>query len=302
MNQYNDNNNNYLPIIIVITQNYDDNKTEIMEKIIQDEFKDLNRDIKIMPVIAKDYVQKKKNKEDIYKKEGIDELIKISFEKSQKAIYPACLKSITEKTVQAFNLKTEEKKQKLKEELKEKSQIILNEITENDEIEQSISKLSTIFEQTLNTFFEIVNISEESKNDVKLFLDDLCKWCVEILNPVVSGLIKENSDELSKLLLKEQVNVKRNNNVHKNLDNEKTLEDYENQCEEELKPSIINQVYYLAVKDIYNIISENLIKISEDVIKEKYDEILPELKNGISDEKLKKLSDKIIQEIVNKQN
>lgn len=302
MNQYNDNNNNYLPIIIVITQNYDDNKTEIMEKIIQDEFKDLNRDIKIMPVIAKDYVQKKKNKEDIYKKEGIDELIKISFEKSQKAIYPACLKSITEKTVQAFNLKTEEKKQKLKEELKEKSQVILNEITENDEIEQSISKLSTIFEQTLNTFFEIVNISEESKNDVKLFLDDLCKWCVEILNPVVSGLIKENSDELSKLLLKEQVNVKRNNNVHKNLDNEKTLEDYENQCEEELKPSIINQVYYLAVKDIYNIISENLIKISEDVIKEKYDEILPELKNGISDEKLKKLSDKIIQEIVNKQN
>ena len=115
-------------------------------------------------------------------------------------------------------------------------------------------------------------------------------------------MIKENSDELSKLLLKEQVNVKRNNNVHKNLDNEKTLEDYENQCEEELKPSIINQVYYLAIKDIYNIISENLIKISEDVIKEKYDEILPELKNGISDEKLKKLSDKIIQEIVNKQN
>ena len=155
------------------------------------------------------------------------------------------MKSITEKTVQAFNLKTEEKKQKLKEELKEKSQVILNEITENDEIEQSISKLSTIFEQTLNIFFEIVNISEESKNDVKLFLDDLCKWCVEILNPVVSGLIKENSDELSKLLLKEQVNVKRNNNVHKNLDNEKTLEDYENQCEEELKPSIINQVYYI---------------------------------------------------------
>lgn len=120
MNQYNDNNNNYLPIIIVITQNYDDNKTEIMEKIIQEEFKDLNRDIKIMPVIAKDYVQKKKNKEDIYKKEGIDELIKISFEKSQKAVYPACLKSITEKTVQAFNLKTEEKKTKIKRRIKGK--------------------------------------------------------------------------------------------------------------------------------------------------------------------------------------
>ena len=73
MNQYEDNS---LPIIIVITQNYDDNITETMAKLIQEEFKALKRDIKILPVVAKDYIQIKKNKEIITEKEGIDELIK----------------------------------------------------------------------------------------------------------------------------------------------------------------------------------------------------------------------------------
>ena len=295
MNQYED---NQLPIIIVITQNYDDNKTEIMTKMLQEEFKTLNREIHILPVIAQDYIQEKKKNKIIIEKEGIDELLKISFEMSKKAIYPAFLKSIEEKTSQAFDIKTEEKKNTLKEKLKENVQIILNNITENDEITQSISKLSTIFENTLNIFFEITNISQESKNNITLFLEDLCKWCIEKLNTVVMDLVKENSDELSRLLLRKQTDVKINNNVKKQLDNEKTLEEFENQCEEYLKPSIINQVYYLAIKKIYNIISENLIEISEVVMKEQFDEIKPEIKNEISEEKLKKISDKILREII----
>jgi hypothetical protein len=51
MNQYDDNS---LPIIIVITQNYDDQATETMTKIIKDEFQFLDRDITILPVIAKE--------------------------------------------------------------------------------------------------------------------------------------------------------------------------------------------------------------------------------------------------------
>ena len=90
-NQYEDNN---LPIIIVVTQNYDDNKTEAMIKLIQEEFQTLDKDIKIIPVVAKEWVQIKKKKENKIEKEGIEELIKISFEKSKKAIYPAFLKLI----------------------------------------------------------------------------------------------------------------------------------------------------------------------------------------------------------------
>ena len=58
MNQYDDNN---LPIIIVITQNFDNEATETMTKIIKDEFRYLDREITIMPVIAKDKIMGNKN-------------------------------------------------------------------------------------------------------------------------------------------------------------------------------------------------------------------------------------------------
>ena len=80
---------------------------------------------------------------------------------------------------------------------------ILNEIKENDKIDKSISKLSKIVEKTLNIFFEVSNISEKSKNDITLFLNNLCKWCKERLNDIIIDLIKENSNELGILNLNE---------------------------------------------------------------------------------------------------
>ena len=78
MNQYDDNN---LPIIIVITQNYNENTTERMTALIKDEFKFLNREITIIPVVAKDNIIVYKKKELVCEKDGIEELIKLSFEK-----------------------------------------------------------------------------------------------------------------------------------------------------------------------------------------------------------------------------
>ena len=296
MNQYDDNS---LPIIIVITQNYNDDDTEFMTNLIQDEFQILNREINIVPVVAEDHIQKKRNQEIITEKEGIEDLIKISFQKSQKAIYPAFMKSVKEKIIQAFEIKTEEKKNKLIEQLNKNVQNILNEISEEDEIDISISKLLTIFENTLNTFFEIANISENSKNEITLFLNNLCIWIKEKLNNIITDLVKENSNELAILLLNEQTKVKKDNNVEKKLDNEKTFEDYRIESEIYLKPSILKQVYYIAIKEFYNIIKENLIKISEIVMKEEFNNFLPELKNVISVEKLKNISKKMLQEIIN---
>ena len=99
MNQYDDNN---LPIIIVITQNYDDEATETMTEFIKNEFTFLNRDITIMPVIAKNKINSKKKNKLVIEKDGIEELLKISFDKSQKAIYPSFMKSIKEKIIQTF--------------------------------------------------------------------------------------------------------------------------------------------------------------------------------------------------------
>ena len=129
-------------------------------------------------------------------------------------------------------------------------------------------------------------------------MNDLRKWCKETLNDIIIDLIKENSNELAILNLNEQTKVKKNNNVEKSLRNEKTFEDYSIQSEIDLQPFIINQVYYIAIKYIYNLISENLVEMSEVVMKEQIDKNLPELRNIISDEKLKKLSNKILEEMI----
>ena len=195
-------------------------------------------------------------------------------------------------------MNTENKKNKLKNHLKEIVQKILNEITENEKIENTIAKLSTIIEKTLNIFFEISTISEKSKNDINLFLDNLCKWCIGRLNDIISELVKDNSNELSLLLFNEQTKVKKKHNVEKMLSNEKSIDEFRLQSENELKPDITNKVYFLAVKDIYKIISENIVEMSEDVMKEEFNKIIPELRNYISDEKLKKLSNMILQDII----
>lgn len=209
------------------------------------------------------------------------------------------MKSIKEKIIQTFALNTENKKNKLKNDLKEIVQKILNEMTEEESIGSKISKLSTIIEKTLNIFFEISMISEKSKNDINSFLDNLCKWCVGRLNDIISDLVKENSNELSLLLFNEQTKVKKNHNVEKTLSNEKSIDEFRLQSENDLRPSITNKVYFLAIKDIYNIISENLVEMSEEVMKEEFNKIVPDLRKSISDEKVKQLSNKMLQDILN---
>ncbi len=141
MNQYDDNN---LPVIIVITQSFDDERTKKMIDFIKKEFQFLNKEMIIMPVVAKDKIIINKKNELIIEKDGIEELIKISYEKSQKAILPAIINSFKEKIIQAFEKNIENKKNKLKNNFKKNIKKILDEIKEDDEFEKSISKLSII--------------------------------------------------------------------------------------------------------------------------------------------------------------
>ena len=62
-----------------------------MTEIIKKEFQFLNREIIIMPVVPKEKILIRKKKEFIIEKDGIEELIKVSFDNSQNAILPAFL-------------------------------------------------------------------------------------------------------------------------------------------------------------------------------------------------------------------
>lgn len=87
--------------------------------------------------------------------------------------------------------------------------------------------------------------------------------------------------------------------MEKTLSNEKSIDEFKIQSENDLRPSITNKVYFLAIKDIYNIISENLVEKSEEVMKEEFNKIIPDLRKYISDEKVKQLSNKMLQDILN---
>ena len=54
----------------------------------------------------------------------------------------------------------------------------------------------------------------------------------------------------------------------------------------------------MAIKNIYNIISKNLVEGSEVIMKKQFNKIIPELRNYISDEKVKKISEEILKEII----
>ena len=142
INQYIDNN---LPIIIVITQNYDEEATKIMTDIIKKEFQFLEREIIIMPVIAKNKAFGNQNNKIILEKNGIEELIKVSFEKSKIAIFPALIKSIEEKINQIFAVIRENKKNELKNNLNEIVQKISNEIKEDENIEIIFQNFQILF-------------------------------------------------------------------------------------------------------------------------------------------------------------
>ena len=442
MNQYDDNN---LPIIIVITQNYIAEDTEVMIDYLKKDFQ--NREIIIMPVVAeKKNIGSMKN-EIIVKKDGIEELIIESFEKSQKAVLPAVMKSIKEKIIQIFTRNIEIKKNKLKNNIKENIEKILKKIKEKTKIEKSISKLSTIIPIIFNMFLEfelndenIINLEnienkqvleaeekkeeenleniqneeninkienniennepeekkenneeinneeqneivqneeiipqqneeqnqeqiqqeekkeeikeneeqnqeqikqeeqkeevqeneeqnqpqdvqeeqneendeesddneeverneiiENNKEEINSFLDDLCKWFIEKLNEIITDLINTNSNELGKLIFKEQVRVKQNRNVNTNLPNEQTIDQCIAESEQNLKPLITNKVYFSTLKYFYDLISEKLIEVCDVVITEQFNKIQPDLKNYISDEQLKKLSNEILEEIL----
>ena len=296
MNQYDDNS---LPIIIVITQSYDDERTQIMCNIIKEEFAHLKRDITILPVIAKEIEIVKKNQHFVFQKEGIDELIKASFEKSKNAVYPAYMKFIREKIIQMFYSNFENKKNTLENDIGKNIQPIQEEFNENNKFEDNILKLSNIIDKVFNTFLDAINICEELKEEITLYLNNLGKWCVENLCNIVKELIIANSKELGSLLYEEQNKIKNKHNTYRRLDKEKNVNEYQMQCENELRIPTANKVNFLAAKYVFEMFYKNFIEISKSQLEEQFKEMIPELKNYISDQKVKELSNKALNEIMN---
>lgn len=92
--------------------------------------------------------------------------------------------------------------------------------------------------------------------------------------------------------------MKNAHNVQKTLSNEKTFDQYRIESENYLKQSITNKIYFLSIKNIYNIISEYIVEMSAEVLEDEFNKIKPELTNNISHEKIKEISNKILQDMI----
>lgn len=208
-------------------------------------------------------------------------------------------------------IQQEEKKEEIKENEEQNQEQIKQEeqkeeVQENEEQnqpqdvqeEQNEENEENDEESDDNEEVERNEIIENNKEEINSFLDDLCKWFIEKLKDIITDLINTNSNELGKLIFKEQVRVKQNRNVNTNLPNEQTIDQCIAESEQNLKPLITNKVYFSALKYFYDLISEKLIEVCDVVITEQFNKIQPDLKNYISDEQLKKLSNEILEEIL----
>ena len=144
-------------------------------------------------------------------------------------------------------------------------------------------------------------IIENNKNEIDLFLDDLCKWFIGRLNDIISDLINQNSNDLGKAIFNEQITVKNNRNVKTSLPNEQSLDQCILESEKNLKPLITNKVYFSGLKNFYEIILDNLVEVCDAVTNKMFKSIIPDLRNYISDDKLKKISDEILKSILKNQ-
>ena len=169
---------------------------------------------------------------------------------------------------------------------------------EKEESEESEKNEGNEVNEDNNEEIERNELIENNKNEINSFLEGLCKWFIENLNNIIIDLVNRNSNELGKLIFNEQVRVKQNRNVKTTLPNEQSIDQCITDSEHSLKPLITKKVYFSALKYFYYLISEKFIEVCDIVITEQFNKIEPDLKNHISYEHLKKLSDEILEEIL----
>ena len=155
-----------LPIIIVYTKAYDENDADEMSKQIKNICNKYNRNIEIVKVVSKDKVMKSQGKKLLIKKNGITDLIKITFGKIEKAVESACFHSIKQNIKNNY----QEKMNKLHDDLKIQLTNQINNFSSGIPLKQLVSKdlqllgyisRFLIFEGNQNK-----NLSEQSKNSL----------------------------------------------------------------------------------------------------------------------------------------
>ena len=197
-----------LPIIIPYTQCISEEAGEIMMKEIDKICMRENRKIKIIPVLAKDKKVGKKGNYTILPKYGIEDLLKVSFEKIEGAVKSACFHSIREQIKNNYKNSIKQKQQKIKAAIKGH----LNTFNTNLPLNKLKEKILKLFEIVIKILIfeedETKLLSENSKLNLLNFLEEYTQICTEKLNEFMKKKVIEKSLELANSYFITQKDIK----------------------------------------------------------------------------------------------
>ena len=197
-----------LPILIPYTQCISEEAGEIMMKEIDKICMKENRKIKIIPVLAKDKKVGKKGNYTILPKYGIEDLLKVSFEKIEGAVKSACFHSIREQIKNNYKNSIKQKQQKIKTAIKGH----LNTFNTNLPLNKLKEKILKLFEIVIKILIfeedETKLLSENSKLNLLNFLEEYTQICTEKLNEFMKKKVIEKSLELANSYFITQKDIK----------------------------------------------------------------------------------------------
>lgn len=198
MNTYED---NILPIIIVYTKTFDDKVTKIMieeiRKIVQ------QRNIDIIPILAKDYQIQIKKKFVTIEAENVEQLVNSTFSKAEIAVKSSSYASIKELTKQKY-LKDE------KERIESMTIIIIDKIKQQLNALRNEEKLVKLNEGLFNIMKLIVSytlyyneqtvkeISQDSSESIKTLLEGkVFEWFQDFEEDFSKHYLEKKEKELT---------------------------------------------------------------------------------------------------------
>jgi predicted GTPase len=286
-----------LPIIIVYTKAYDENDADEMSKQIKNICNKYNRNIEIVKVVSKDKVMKSQGKKLLIKKNGITELIQITFNKIEKAVKSACFHSIKQNIKNNYN----EKMKKIHNNLNIEVTNQINNFASGIPLKELVSKdlhllgyISgfLIFEGNQNK-----NLSEQSKNSLSNFLKNLSEFCNKKFETYLSDFVTKNSAELAIKYLKIQDNLESNlQNSNNNNNNENLNQGIKKEIMNYITGEILN---YINLNDMFGKSNtEGLKKERDEWMKLSENEITKEIQVKIESYALKNVSRFIVQNFI----
>ena len=289
-----------LPIIIVYTKAYDENDADEMSKQIKNICNKYNRNIEIIKVVSKDKVIKSQGKKITIKKNGVVELIQMTFNKIEKAVKSACFHSIKHNIKNNYN----EKMKKIHNDLNIEVTSQINNFSLGIPLKHLVSKdlqllcyisRFLIFEGNQNK-----NLSEESKNSLSNFLKNLSDFCNKKFERYLSDFVTKNSAELAVKYLKIQENLE--SKIQSSNNNNSINEGLSQGIKKEIMNYITGEILnYININNIFgNTNTEGLKKESDEWMKLSENEITKEIQVKIENYALKNVSRFIVQNFINK--